>query len=198
MSTSEEFSTTHEELITAAPDRVLAAFFDPAALSTWWLTTRSVTVAQPLGVYAVEWEPTPFRDEVLGPLGGAFHGTVMEHRPEREFFVADAYWLPPEGPPLGPMALEVTCQIEGPATRVQVRQSGHGTGDRWERYYGVIRPGWVTSLRALKSYLEAGPERVAPDTRATDKKPMARIPEISTPARAPGHARAPGRARRRS
>jgi len=198
MSTPEEFSTTHEELITAAPDRVLAAFFDPAALSTWWQTTRSVTVAQPLGVYAVEWDPTPFRDEVLGPLGGAFHGTVMEHRLEREFFVADAYWLPPEGPPLGPMALEVACQIEGPATRVQVRQSGRGTGVRWERYYGVIKPGWMTSLRALKSYLEAGPERVAAATHGPDtaKKPMVRISEIAAPTRAPARAR--GRARRRS
>ena len=180
MATLEDFSAVHEELITAAPSRVLAAFFEPTALAAWWLTSRSVTVPQPLGVYAVEWEPTPFRDEVLGPLGGAFHGTVMEHRKNREFFVADAYWLPPEGPPLGPMALEVTCRIEGPATRVRVRQSGRGTGTRWERYFGVIGPGWMTSLRSLKSYIEAGPARAAGDAHA-DRKAMARISRLERP-----------------
>ena len=188
MASFDDFSTGHEELITAAPSRVLAAFFEPSALAAWWLTSRSVTVPQPLGVYAVEWEPTPFRDEILGRLGGAFHGTVMEYRPDREFFVADAYWLPPEGPPLGPMALEATCQIEGPATRVRVRQSGRGTGERWERYFGVIGPGWVTSLRSLKAYIEAGPARVVGPSRI-DKKTMARIADLE-PA-------APGRKRRR-
>ena len=78
-----DFVTEHKELITAAPDRVLAAFFDPIDLSAWWLTTRSVAVPQPLGVYAVEWKPTAFRDPILGPLGGAFHGTVMEYRANR-------------------------------------------------------------------------------------------------------------------
>jgi hypothetical protein len=101
----------------------------------------------------------------------------MEHRNDREFFVADAYWLPPEGPPLGPMALEVTCRIEGPATRVRVRQSGRGTGARWERYFGVIGPGWMTSLRSLKTYIEAGPARAAENARE-DKKAMARISRL--------------------
>jgi uncharacterized protein YndB with AHSA1/START domain len=37
-------------LITAAPTRVLAAFFDPVALATWWRAARSVTTARTLGV----------------------------------------------------------------------------------------------------------------------------------------------------
>ena len=79
---------------------------------------------RPLGSYAVEWEPTEWRDEVLGPLGGAFHGTVMEFKPGREFFVADLYWLPPDGDPIGPMALEATCTAAGrlgAAARAPVR-----------------------------------------------------------------------------
>ena len=171
----------HSELITAAPARVLGAFFDPVALAAWWQTIRSVTVPQPLGIYAVEWEPTTFRDEILGPLGGSFHGTVMEFRPEREFFVADAYWLPPQSAPLGPMALQVGCQIEGPATRVTVRQSGDENGDRWQRYYSLIGPGWVASLRSLKAYIEKGQTAAAPppgkltSLSDTEKKTMIRI-----------------------
>src|SRR5262249_28621935 len=39
---SHDFSFDHSILITAAPTRVLAAFFDPMALAVWWQTVRSV------------------------------------------------------------------------------------------------------------------------------------------------------------
>lgn len=152
----------HSILITASPAAVMAAFFDPAALAVWWDTVRSVTTPRPLGVYAIEWRNTPFSDQLLGTLGGVFYGTVMEFRPRREFFLADAYWLPPESEPFGPMALEVSCRAEGPATRLRVRQSGSDEGIRWQRYYALISAGWKASLDALKQYLERGGAPVTP------------------------------------
>lgn len=148
-------------LITAAPSRVISAFFDPVSLASWWQATRSVTTPRPLGAYAIEWEPTEFRDDLLGPLGGVFRGTVMEFNPGREFFVADAYWLPPEGDPIGPMALEVTCTLQKPArptlharTLLRVTQKGYEESERWTRYYEVISLGWQRALASLKRYLE--------------------------------------------
>ena len=91
---------------------------------------------------------------MLGTLGGVFYGTVMEFRPKKEFFLADAYWLPPQSEPFGPMALEVSCFVEGPATRLTVRQSGSEEGERWQRYYALISAGWTDSLESLKRYLE--------------------------------------------
>ena len=125
------FEFEHTIQVTAAPTQVIAAFFDPEALATWWQTVRSVTTPRPLGVYAVEWEETPFQDEVLGSLGGVFYGTVMEFRNGREFLVADAHWLPPESDAIGPMALEVSCKVTGPATDLLVRQSSAEGGERW-------------------------------------------------------------------
>ena len=61
---------------------------------------------------------------MLGRLGGAFRGTVIEFKPGREFFVADAYWLPPDGDPIGPMALEASCTMLGERVVLRVRQSG--------------------------------------------------------------------------
>ena len=148
-------SFEHSILISVAPTRVLAAFFDPAALSSWWLTTRSVTTPRVLGVYAVEWAPIPGEDEVLGHLGGVFYGGVIEYIAGRELFVGDAWWLPPEGDPLGPMALEVRCEMAGPACRLTVTQSGLDEGPRWDRYYDVIASGWKASLTRLKVMLEA-------------------------------------------
>jgi uncharacterized protein YndB with AHSA1/START domain len=144
----------HSILINAPATHVLGAFFDRAALASWWLTARSITSARPLGVYAVEWEPTADADEVLGRLGGVFYGVVVEYTPERELCVADAWWLPPDGDPIGPMSLQVTCTMEGTACRLRVRQTGFEDSPRWRRYYGVIERGWLMSLAALKEYVE--------------------------------------------
>jgi uncharacterized protein YndB with AHSA1/START domain len=144
--------------IIASPRRVLWAFFDAQALAAWWLTARSVTIPRVLGTYAVEWDPTEFSDEMLGRLGGAFQGTVMEYKPDREFFVADAFWVPPDGDPIGPMALEVTLQPQRDQnpqiTLVTVTQRATEHGDRWQRYFQVIAPGWERALESLKRYLE--------------------------------------------
>lgn len=144
----------HSLLINGAPTRVLAAFFDPHALAIWWQVARSVTTPRPLGVYAVEWPPTAEADDLLGRLGGVFCGRVMEYLAGREAFISDAWWLPPDGDPIGPMAFEVTCTAEGSSTRVHVSQRGFEEGPRWRRYYEVIVPGWERALQALKALLE--------------------------------------------
>jgi uncharacterized protein YndB with AHSA1/START domain len=140
--------------VAAPAERVLAAFVNPHDLSAWWQVSRSVTVPRPLGTYAVEWASTDYRDEVLGPLGGTFHGTVMEFRAGRELFVADAFWSPPEGDPIGPMAMEVHCAADGASTRLSVRLSGLNEGPRWQRYFQVMAAGWPRALAELKRYLE--------------------------------------------
>lgn len=145
----------HSVAIDAPPAAVLDAFFDSEALATWWEVSRSVCVPRPFGSYAVEWEPTTWRDDLLGRLGGAFHGTVVEFEPGREFFIADLYWLPPDGQPIGPMALQANCSREGRTTLLHLRQSGHdAANERWTRYYDVMSNGWIVALRALKAYLE--------------------------------------------
>ncbi len=154
-------------IIHAPHGRVLKAFFDADALGAWWQVARSVTTPRTLGPYAIEWAPTDFRDETLGRLGGVFRGTVMQFDPGAGFFVADAFWLPPDGEPIGPMALEVSCTPVPPSgnvahqpdwspavTRVHVRQTGFEESVRWRRYYDVVGYGWERALASLKSLLE--------------------------------------------
>jgi hypothetical protein len=151
-------------VIRTAPGPALKAFFDADALSVWWRTARSVTTPRPLGVYAVEWEPTLDRDEVLGRLGGVFRAIVIQFQPDHGFFLADGYWLPPDSDPVGPTALEVTCTpvseegqpAEGTATatRVLIAQTGFEDGVRWRHYYDVLCVGWERALSSLKALLE--------------------------------------------
>ena len=143
-------------IVQAPPARVLDAFFQPGDLAQWWRALRSVTMPRVLGTYAVEWETTEFVDEVLGRLGGAFHGTVMDYRPAQEFFVADAYWSPPDGEPIGPMALQVTCRQQGGEhiTHLTIRQSADEDSDRWQRYFEIVAKGWQRALGELKHHLD--------------------------------------------
>lgn len=140
--------------IAAPPGIVMRAFFDPEALGAWWRVRRAVTTPRVLGPYAIEWTPTEFHDDVLGRLGGVFRGTVMQFHASQGFFVADAYWLPPDGDPIGPMALHVTVRPEGNGTEVRVVQTGFEDGERWRRYYEVIGQGWERALASLKALLE--------------------------------------------
>ena len=144
-------------LIAAPPLTVFECFFAPDALRVWWQAVRSVTTPVPFGVYAIEWAPTPYRDDLLGPLGGVFHGTVVEVRRGQRLFVADCWWVPPEGTALGPMALHINCEADANGCKLSVKQDGGEPSPRWLRYYAIISRGWQISLMALKRYVETGP-----------------------------------------
>jgi hypothetical protein len=115
-----------------------------------------VTSPIPFGVYALEWRTSPHRDDVLGPLGGILHGMVIDARPGRKFAVAECWWVPPEGNPLGPMALEVTCTPDAGGCKLRIRQSGYEPSVRWRRYYATTAKLWQSALAALKQYAETG------------------------------------------
>jgi len=140
----------------ASPDRVMAAFFEPDDLAAWWEVSRSVTLPHPLGPFAVQWPPAEFIDEVLGRLGGTLHGIVMDYDPSASCFVADLYWHPPHGDPVGPMALSIEARPVGDqgTTEVAIRQSADENGPRWERYFHVMGGVWDRALSALKAHVE--------------------------------------------
>ena len=151
-------SVDHTLEMAVDPGRVVAAFFDPAALATWWQVERSVTTPRVLGVYAVQWPTTPFADERFGPLGGVLYGTVMDYRAEREFLVAEVHWLPPASEVVGPMALHVSCTpaLQSRTTRVRILQTGGDDSARCKRYYEIMASSWTASMAALKDLLEQG------------------------------------------
>jgi len=146
--------------ILAPPEKVYDAFFSPEALRVWWQAERSVTTPVPFGVYAVQWATTPYRDDLLGPLGGVLHGTIVEARRAALFVAADCWWIPPEGDPIGPMALQITCHAEPGGCRLNVRQDGYEPSPRWRRYYVVVSREWQVSLAVLKRYAEGQSSRL--------------------------------------
>jgi uncharacterized protein YndB with AHSA1/START domain len=112
-------------------------------------------------MYAIEWASTDFKDDILGRLGGALHGRVMDFRANHSFFLAEVYWQPPDGDPIGPMALEVQCRPHGNGrqTMLTVKQSGEGEGPRFERYFEVMNRGWEGALTEMKDYIDREIER---------------------------------------
>jgi hypothetical protein len=142
--------------IRSSPRRVVAAFFDPRDLLAWWDVRHAVTAPRPLAPYAVQWPPTEFTDELLGHLGGTLHGLVMDVQQEASFFLADLYYTPPAGAPIGPMALDVRAHAveDGRTTELTLRQSADEEGERAQRCFTVMARSWDRALDALKEHLE--------------------------------------------
>ena len=145
--------------ITAPVDVVFHAFFDATALTGWHGTSRSIAVPRLLGPYVLEWPPSAERDEMLGRMGGVFRATVMHIEPNDHLFLADAFWLPPDGGPLGPLAVQITftptATTDGAhSTLVRVLMTGFDDGVRWKRYLGLATTQWQKALSILKLLLE--------------------------------------------
>jgi uncharacterized protein YndB with AHSA1/START domain len=145
--------------ITAPVDVVFHAFFDAPALTAWHGTSRSIAVPRLLGPYVLEWPPSAERDEMLGRMGGIFRATVMHIEPNDHLFLADAFWLPPDGGPLGPLAVQITftptATTDGAhSTLVRVLMTGFDDGVRWRRYLGLATAQWQKALGVLKLLLE--------------------------------------------
>jgi len=147
-----------QSLSIAAPaEVVLDAFFDADALASWWQARRSLCMPRMLGCYAIEWDTPGSRDDLLGPLSGVFHGTIVDWIPGREALVADAYWLPEIGDPIGPMNFEIRCVTGASGTALSLRQSSQSGSDdnpRWTRYCEILERSLPAALGELKRYLE--------------------------------------------
>jgi len=184
MPREEPIGVDHTLTVGAPASKVLGAFFEPQALGRWWDVASAITNPTVLGAYALAWPRSETIDPLLGPLGGTFHGTVMDFKSARSFFVADAYWIPPTGAPIGPMSLEVTCLPQSRfqaimdavkkrlppraasggddeaastgLTVVRIVQRGFEESERWRRYYEVLSAEIPEALDRLKEYLERG------------------------------------------
>jgi uncharacterized protein YndB with AHSA1/START domain len=145
--------------ITAPVEQVFEAFFDASTLGAWHDTSRSIAIPRLLGPYVLEWQPSAERDEVLGRMGGVFRATVMHIEPNDHVFLADAFWLPPDGGPLGPLSVQMTFTSSATpdgrsSTLVRVVMTGFDDGLRWRRYLGLATTQWQQALGVLKTLLE--------------------------------------------
>jgi hypothetical protein len=142
--------------IRSTPARVLTAFFDARDIAAWWDASQAVVVPRALAPYAVQWPSTSFRDEVLGRLGGTLHGTLMDYSYGSRFFLADAYYTPPETAPIGPMALAVQVQPidDGRGAELTLRQSADEEEPRWRHGFELMGEMWDRALDGLREHLE--------------------------------------------
>jgi uncharacterized protein YndB with AHSA1/START domain len=145
--------------IAAPVELVFDAFFDTPALGAWLGTSRAIAVPRLLGPYVLEWPVSSDRDDVLGRMGGIFRGTVMHVDLHDHVFLADAFWLPPDGGPLGPLAVQITFEAHdapggGGGTFLRIVMTGFDEGIRWRRYLDRATAQWQRGLGVLKMLLE--------------------------------------------
>ena len=95
-----------------------------------------------------------FRDDLLGPLGGVFHGTVVDVSPGQQFPRRRCLVDPAGRRSDRPDGAAGHGRSRSGGCKLHVRQDGYEPSPRWRRYYAVVSRGWQISLTALKRYAE--------------------------------------------
>ena len=114
-----------ELTIDVAPTRAMGAFFDPHALVALVAGHSVGDDASRAGRLRDRMGAVRRRGRGARPAGGRLSRTIVEYIAGTQLFVADAWWLPPDGDPLGPMGLQVSCAAEGSGCRLHVHQAGY-------------------------------------------------------------------------
>jgi len=136
-STTEELSIS--QAVEAIPEDVFYAF---ATSQGWrdWLCDSARFEAREGGCYQLSWTS-----------GWYTAGTVRELvKPEK---VALA-WFGKDDP--GPTAVTVNLKSKGDGTQVELRHSGFGQGEEWEKCLEEARKGWQEGMENLESIFSTG------------------------------------------
>jgi uncharacterized protein YndB with AHSA1/START domain len=134
---NDELSFT--QVVGAIPKDVYYAF---ATAQGWrdWLCDSARFEARPGGSYQLAWNS-----------GWYAAGTVHELvKPEK----VSLTWFGKEDP--GPTEVTVKLKSKGDGTQVELRHSGFGQGEDWEKTLEQARKGWQTGMENLESIFSTG------------------------------------------
>ncbi|UCF60192.1 MAG: SRPBCC domain-containing protein [Anaerolineaceae bacterium] len=135
--TNEELSI--RQVVDAAPDDVFYAF---ATAQGWrdWLCDSARFEARAGGCYQLAWTS-----------GWYTAGTVRELvKPEKVVLM----WFGKDDP--GPTEVKIELKSKGDGTQVELRHSGFGQGEDWEKCLEEARKGWQEGMENLESIFSTG------------------------------------------
>jgi uncharacterized protein YndB with AHSA1/START domain len=136
-----------ELVLRASPERVFAAWTEPAELARWFGTRAEVDLRVG-GRWRFVWATGE---------GTEAHGTGVYRviDPPRRLVYT---W---EDNGAGPTVVTVELTPEDDGTRLRVTESGFGEGDDWDRHYQDNSDGWTAELEELRAWIEEGRPQVA-------------------------------------
>jgi uncharacterized protein YndB with AHSA1/START domain len=138
-----------ERVLQAAPDRLLAAFVDPAQLSKWWGPAGFTVPRAELDVR----EGGRYRIEMQPPDGEPFYayGEYREVAPPRQLAYTFA-WDPPTADDQETLVM-LTFEPLDHGTRLLLEQGPFKTDER----YALHEAGWKDTLDRLEAWISATP-----------------------------------------
>lgn len=137
-----------ELVLRASPERVFAAWTDPAELSRWFGMRAEVDLRVG-GRWRFVWTTGEHTEEHAT-------GLYREIDPPRRLVYT---W---EDNGAGPTVVTVDLTPDGEHTRLRLTESGFGEGDDWDRHYQDNSDGWTEELEELRAWVEEGRPQASP------------------------------------
>ena len=135
-------------LVNTTPAKVIDAFLDEDHLKGWWGVQRSLVEKKVNGSWAVAWEISDSGIKYIST------GVITSYDPSAHLTISNLVYLNPEKQILGPMKIELTTDLVGNQTNLELIQSGYQQGGDWDWYYEAVVNAWPVALEGLKKYLE--------------------------------------------
>ena len=144
----------HEEVFSAAPDRVFALLHTPSAIRGWWSAARAVVLAQRGGVWAAAWGESEDDPDFISIA------TMREFEPPRRMVLAEFRYHARSGPlPFtADFVTEFAVEPHDKGTLLRVIQDGFPVGPEADAFYAACGEGWRNTFAGIRRFLEARDE----------------------------------------
>jgi uncharacterized protein YndB with AHSA1/START domain len=134
--------------INAKPQSVFNAFTDPNQLTAWLHAHSAVIALCKNGPYTIGW---------CANNDGNYYaccGRIQNIRHNKSINISDTNYYFSNRKTIGPLTL--TIQFEGTrrTTTVLLKQSGIGSGKKWEKNFEAVSNSWEEALYLLKKHIE--------------------------------------------
>jgi uncharacterized protein YndB with AHSA1/START domain len=146
-----DVSVVRSVSIAASSKDAFDAFTRVSELLSWWCEGALVGL-RPGGNWAIGFTDRRGRTEAT------VLGKIAEFERGRRLVVRDISYEPHEGEALAGLSMVFTFAEREAGCEVTVEHTVPDSGPEYDRYRGMVGPGWEESLRDLKRYLE-GPRR---------------------------------------
>jgi hypothetical protein len=134
--------------INSKPRKVFNAFTNPNELNTWLRAHGTVVALCKDGPFAIGWCANEDGDYY------ACSGKIKNYKLNKQIFINNIDYYFANKKTIAGLNLDIHFEAVKQTTVVTLKQSGNGSGKKWEQNFCAVFNSWEEALYLLKKYIE--------------------------------------------